>query len=86
MQPNGNAYFHSQTVRLGYPLLRGATWLPAKHKTKKDEKKAGGRQDGGSDEGMKVVVVVVGGVYHKGTEEEVMWEKQTGSQAGLPNV
>lgn len=82
MQPNGNAYFHSQRGR--YPLLRGATWLPAKHKTKKDEKKARGRKDGGSDEGMKVVVV--GGVYHKSTEEEVMWEKQTGSQTGLPNV
>lgn len=68
-------------------FLRGATWPSGKHNTKTDEKKAGERQDGGSDEGMKV-----GGVlffyfnHHKGRGEEVMWEKQTGSQAGLPNV
>lgn len=24
--------------------------------------------------------------YHKGRGEEMMWEKQTGSLAGLPNV
>ncbi len=34
----------------------------------------------GSDEGGDFFF------YHKGGGEEMMWEKQTGSLAGLPNV
>ena len=73
------------------PDLRGTTW--GRKKQGKGEGRRGGEGGeegrGGSDEGKSGGEG--GGHFffffcHKGGGEEMMWEKQTGSLAGLPNV
>jgi len=82
----GDGYAQKTTLGLASDL-RGATWVLDKQWTWE------GRREGGRGRKTREGVQMkgkgcVGGLfffYHKG-REEMMWEKQTGSLAGLPNV